>query len=52
MMNEPSNNPMDHPAEQPAGSDGAPKFGRLLLVLLVAVLFIVGMTFLSVTIYT
>lgn len=40
---------MDHPAqsaEQPeADSDGTPKFGRLLIVLLCAVLLIVAITF-------
>jgi hypothetical protein len=37
-MEEPENNPMNHPAEQPSGSDDSPKFGRLLLVLAAAVL--------------
>lgn len=36
---------MQHPEEQPAGTDGVPKFGRLLLVLLTAVLAIVAITF-------
>lgn len=40
-----SRNPMDHPPEQPAGGDGNPRFGRLLLVLLAAVLLIVALTF-------
>ncbi|WP_433692153.1 hypothetical protein [Herbaspirillum seropedicae] len=40
-------NPMDHPPEQPAGADGSPKFGRLLLVLISAVLLIVVITFAS-----
>jgi hypothetical protein len=40
-------NPMDHPGEQPAGSDGSPRFGRLLVVLGVAVLFVVLLTFLA-----
>lgn len=38
-------NPMRHPPEQPSGADGTPKFGRLLLVLLVAVGLIVALTF-------
>ncbi|MDB5797338.1 MAG: hypothetical protein JWP36_1240 [Paucimonas sp.] len=33
-------NPMNHPDEQPAGSDDAPKFGRLLIVLVLAVAFL------------
>jgi hypothetical protein len=40
-------NPMRHPDEQPAGSDGVPHFGRLLLVLLAAVLCVVALTFVS-----
>lgn len=47
MPVEPDHNPMNHPAEQPAGSDDAPKFGRLLLVLAALVLFIVLLTFLT-----
>lgn len=38
-------NPMRHPPEQASGSDGAPRFGRLLLVLIAAVLLIVAITF-------
>jgi hypothetical protein len=39
-------NPMEHPDEQqPDGSDGSPKFGRLLIVLAIAVMMIVGITF-------
>ena len=34
MDDESVENPMNHPAEQPAGCDDAPKFGRLLIVLL------------------
>ncbi|EGF33512.1 hypothetical protein IMCC9480_3784 [Oxalobacteraceae bacterium IMCC9480] len=38
-------NPMEHPDEQqPDGSDGSPKFGRLLIVLAIAVMMIVGIT--------
>lgn len=34
------NNPMNHPEEQPAGVDGSPKFGRLLIILILAVMLI------------
>lgn len=44
-MDDSPNNPMQHPEEQPFGTDGVPKFGRLLLVLLTAVLVIVVITF-------
>ncbi|WP_164471226.1 hypothetical protein [Herbaspirillum rubrisubalbicans] len=40
-------NPMGHPPEQAAGTDGTPKFGRLLVVLICAVLLIVVITFAS-----
>ncbi|WP_395823482.1 hypothetical protein [Collimonas sp.] len=33
-------NPMNHPQEQPAGSDGSPKFGRLLIALVLVVILI------------
>ncbi len=42
---DPMQNPMKHPEEQPAGGDGSPKFGRLLVVLILAVLLIVAITF-------
>lgn len=45
-------NPMDHPEEQATGTDDAPKFGRLLLVLVGAVLLIVAITFASEAFYT
>lgn len=45
MKDDQVDNPMEHPDEQPAGSDGTPKFGRLLLVLLAAVLIVVALTF-------
>jgi hypothetical protein len=51
-MDEPDNNPMHHPDEQPTGTDDAPKFGRLLLVLGGAVLLIVAITLISEAIYT
>jgi hypothetical protein len=41
---EPLPNPMNHPEEQPAGTDGQPQFGRLLVVLALAVLIIVAIT--------
>lgn len=51
-MENQEHNPMNHPAEQPAGSDDSPKFGRLLIVLICAVLLIVAITFLSEAFYT
>lgn len=51
-MNEPNDNPMHHPAEQPTGSDGSPRFGRLLIVLALAVLVIVAVTFASEALYS
>ena len=41
---EPGGNPMNHPEEQPAGRDGQPKFGRLLIVLAAVVAIIVLVT--------
>lgn len=43
----PPANPMNHPEEQPAGTNDAPKFGRLLIVLALAVAFIGFVTFAS-----
>jgi hypothetical protein len=40
-------NPMNHPDEQPAGSEGSPKFGRLLIVLVLSVILIGCITFAS-----
>lgn len=51
-MNQEGDNPMDHPPEQPAGTDDAPKFGRLLLILGAAVLVIVAVTFASEALYS
>ncbi len=51
-MHDPDSNPMKHPAEQPAGVDGSPKFGRLLIVLAGAVLLLVGITVLSERFYS
>lgn len=44
---------MDDPAQnpQPPATDGTPKFGRLLIVLVCVVLLIVGLTFASVSYY-
>jgi len=42
---DPLNNPMNHPEEQPTGIDDAPKFGRLLIVLIIAVLLVGAITF-------
>lgn len=43
---------MNHPAEQPTGVNGSPKFGRLLVVLILAVLLIVAITFGSEALYS
>lgn len=51
-MNEPEHNPMDHPEEQPVGTDDAPKFGRLLIILAAAVMLIVAVTFASEAFYS
>jgi hypothetical protein len=40
MMEGPNGNPMNHPEEQPTGTDGTPKFGRLLIVLFLVVVLI------------
>lgn len=40
-------NPMQHPEEQPSGSDGTPKFGRLLIVLVLVVLLMGLITYAS-----
>lgn len=49
---EDSDNPMKHPDEAPGGTDGAPKFGRLLLILAGAVMLIVAITFASEALYS
>lgn len=51
-MSELPNNPMNHPDDQPTGTDDAPKFGRLLLALGAAVLIIVAVTFVSEALYS
>jgi hypothetical protein len=40
-------NPMNHPEEPATGSDGSPKFGRLLIVLVLSVILIGFITFAS-----
>jgi hypothetical protein len=47
-----NDNPMQHPDEQPIGTDGTPKFGRLLIVLGAAVMLIVAITIISEWLYT
>jgi len=49
---EPGKSSMNHPDEQPSGTDGSPKFGRLLVVLILAVLVIVAITFGSEAFYS
>jgi len=44
---EETDSPMLHPKEQAAGSDGSPRFGRLLIVLVLAVVLIGVITFAS-----
>ncbi len=44
---DPLPNPMNHPEELPVGTDGTPRFGRLLIVLAVAVMLIVAITIAS-----
>jgi hypothetical protein len=51
-MDELDRNPMHHPDEQPTGTDDEPKFGRLLIVLAVAVLLIVAVTVISESLYS
>ena len=41
---EPGGNPMNHPEEPPTGTEGEPKFGRLLIVLVAVVAIIVLLT--------
>ncbi|WP_199724831.1 hypothetical protein [Noviherbaspirillum saxi] len=50
--NDPHDNPMNHPDEQPTGAEGTPKFGRLLLVLIGAVLLVVAITLASEAMYS
>ncbi len=43
----PPDNPMNHPEEPATGSEGSPKFGRLLIVLVLSVILIGFITFAS-----
>jgi hypothetical protein len=45
MQEEQNDKPMQHPEEQASGADGMPKFGRLLIVLALAVAIMVILTF-------
>ena len=45
-MNE-KENPMQHPDEQPTGASGSPRFGLLLIVLVLVVIMIGVITFAS-----
>jgi hypothetical protein len=38
LPEEPQKNPMNHPEEPPTGVEGSPKFGRLLIVLIITVI--------------
>ncbi|MET0963705.1 MAG: hypothetical protein ABWY05_12960 [Noviherbaspirillum sp.] len=49
---EPDGNPMNHPEEPPTGTDGEPKFGRLLLVLVGVVAIIMLLTWASEAYFT
>lgn len=51
-MDDPNRNPMEHPAEQPSGAEGSPRFGRLLIVLMAAVLLIAAITFITASLYS
>ena len=51
-MEEKNTNTTRHPEEQPAGADDSPKFGRLLIVLAIAVLMVVAITFISEAMYS
>jgi hypothetical protein len=45
-------NPMHHPEEQSAGTDDSPRFGRLLIILVLAVMLIGIITFASETYFS
>ena len=47
-----ADNPMNHPEEQLTGTDGTPKFGRLLIVLVLMVILVGIITFASEWFYT
>ena len=48
----PPHDPMQHPEEQPSGSNDSPRFGRLLVVLVIAVLLIGVLTLASEAYFT
>lgn len=50
--NDSQHNPMQHPDEQPVVSDDTPQFGKLLLVLIAAVLLMALITWASVAYVT
>jgi hypothetical protein len=52
LPEEPQQNPMNHPEEQPSGVEGAPKFGRLLIFLIIVVLGIGLLTWASEAYYS
>ncbi len=52
LPEEPPKNPMNHPEEQPTGTEGSPKFGRLLICLIIAVLAIGLLTWASEAYYS
>lgn len=49
---DPDDNRMQHPDEQPSGVDDSPKFGRLLIVLAAAVILVVAVTLASEAYYS
>lgn len=51
-QDKPVANPMNHPEEQPAGGDGTPKFGRLLIVLILVVVLTGLITYASEALYS
>jgi hypothetical protein len=51
-QDKPVANPMNHPEEQPVGGDGTPKFGRLLIVLILVVVLTGVITYLSEALYS
>ena len=48
----PDENPMNHPEEQAPAGDGSPRFGRLLIVLVLAVVMIGVLTFVAESYYS
>lgn len=51
-MEKDPDNPMNHPEEQPTGTDDSPKFGRLLLILAAAVAVVGVLTLVSEAAYS